>query len=116
MPARTYPHSIRFTKEEWRAVQEAAERLDMSPGAFVRDAAALAAADELGLDEGRLTPELVELLKRTFRAAHVLAFLKREELEKTGRLEEFEEVAETARILQNQTLAMDDEDEEDGEE
>lgn len=116
MAARTYPHSIRFTKEEWRAVQEAAERLDMSPGAFVRDAAALAAADELGLDEGRLTPELVELLKRTFRAAHVLAFLKREELEKTGRLEEFEEVAETARILQNETLGMDDEDEEDGEE
>ena len=115
MAARTYPHSIRFTEEEWRAVQEAAERLDMSPGAFVRDAAALAAADELGLDEGRLTPELVELLKRTFRAAHVVAFLKREELEKAGRLEEFEEVAETARTLQNQTLGMNDEDEEDGE-
>ena len=63
MAARTYPHSIRFTQEEWRAVREAAERLDMGPGAFVRDAAARAAADELDLDEGRLTPELVELFK-----------------------------------------------------
>ena len=110
MAARTYPHSIRFTKEEWRAVQEAAERLDMNPGAFVRDAAALAAADELGLDEGRLTPELVELLKRTFRAAHVVALLKHEELERAGRGGEFEEAAKTARIVQDETLGLDDED------
>ena len=92
-------------------MQEAAERLDMSPGAFVRDSAALAAADELGLDEGRLTPELVELLKRTFRAAHLLALLKQEELDRTGRAREFEEAAKTARIVQDETLGMDDEDE-----
>ena len=97
-------------------MQEAAERLDMNPGAFVRDAAALAAADELGLDEGRLTPELVELLKRTFRAAHVIAFLKRDELENAGMLGDFEKAAETARTLQNETLGVDDEDEENGEE
>ena len=110
MPVKRYPHSIRFTKEEWRAVQEAAERLDMSSGAFVRDAAALAAADELGLDEGRLTPELVELFKRTFRAAHLLASLKRRELDGAGRGGEFEEAAKTARIVQDETLGVDDED------
>ena len=76
-----------------------------APGAFVRDAAARAAADELDLDEGRLTPELVELFKRTFRAAHVLAFLKREEFERAGKIEDFEEAAKAARFLQDETLA-----------
>ena len=36
MAVRTYPHSIRFSSDEWRAVTQAAERLDMMPGAFVR--------------------------------------------------------------------------------
>ncbi len=111
MAARTYPHSIRFTNEEWRAVREAAERLDMGPATFVRDAAARAADDELGLDEGRLTPELVELFKRTFRATHVLAFLKHDELERAGKLGEFEEAAKAARSVQDETLGVDDEDE-----
>ena len=109
MAARTYPHSIRFTKEEWRAVQEAAERLDMGPGAFVRNAAARAAAGELDLDEGRLTPELVELFKRTFRAAHLLAYLKREELEQLERLEDFTRAAGDARNVQDEMLGIEDE-------
>ena len=109
MASRTYPHSIRFTKEEWRAVQEAAERLDMTPGAFVRDAAARSANDELDLDEGRLTPELVELFKRTFRAAHLLAYLKREELEQLERLEDFTRAAADARKAQDQMLGIEDE-------
>ena len=110
MAARTYPHSIRFTNEEWRAVREAAERLDMMPGAFVRDAAARAAAEELDLDEGRLTPELVDLVKRTFRAAHLLALLKHDELERAGRVDDFEKAAEVARNLQDRTLGTDEED------
>ena len=91
-------------------MREAAERLDMGPGAFVRDAAARAAADELDLDEGRLTPELVELFKRTFRAAHLLAQLKHGELERAGRVEDFEKAAEVARSLQDRTLGTDEED------
>jgi len=110
MAVLTYPHSIRFSKEDWRAVCEAAERLDMTPGAFVRDAAARDAAAELGLDEGRMTPELVELFKRTFRAAHLLALLKHEELERSGRAEDFERAAEVARSLQDRTLGVDEED------
>ena len=90
-------------------VREAAERLDMMPGAFVRDAAARAAADELGLDEGRLTPELVELFKRTFRGVHLLALLKHDELEQAGKAGDFEEAAKAARIVQDETLGVDDE-------
>ena len=51
MAIRTYPHSIRFSSDEWRAVTQAAERLDMMPGAFVRAAAARAAAEGLDLDK-----------------------------------------------------------------
>jgi len=59
MAVRTYPHSIRFSSDEWRAVTQAAERLDMMPGAFVREAAARAATQGFDLDESRLTPELI---------------------------------------------------------
>ena len=109
MAVRTYPHSIRFSSDEWRAVSEAAERLDMMPGAFVREAAARAAAGGLDPDEGRLTPELIELFKTTFRGVHVLAFLKRQELVELDRLEDFERAVEHARSLQDETLGLDDE-------
>ena len=90
-------------------MREAAERLDMVPGAFVRDAAARAAAEELDFDEGRVAPELVELFKRTFRGVHLLALLKHEELERAGMAGDFEKAAEAARILQDRTLGTDDE-------
>ena len=107
MAVRTYPHSIRFSSDEWRAVTHAAERLDMMPGAFVREAAARAATQGSDLDEGRLTPELIELFKTTFRGVHVLAYLKRQEL--VDRLEDFETAVEHARSLQDETLGLDGE-------
>lgn len=50
----------------------------MRPGTFVRKVSARAAASEIDRDEDRLTPELAELIKRTFRGVHVLAYLKHE--------------------------------------
>ena len=81
MAVRTYPHSTRFSQNEWGAVTNAEERLDMMPGAFVREATARAAAEKGGLAEARLTSELINLLKKTFRGVQLLANLKREELE-----------------------------------
>ena len=106
MPPRTMPHSIRFTKEEWTNVRAAAERHDMMPGAFVRAAAARAAAEDLGLDGARLTPELIELLKRTFRGIHLLAYLKRQELAGQERDEDFRAAADNARLAQDETLGI----------
>ena len=96
MAIRTYPHSIRLTQYEWRAESKAAERLDKKLGAFVREATARAAAEDAGLSDVRLRPEVVDLLKKTFRGVHVLAFLKRVELEELDRLEDFETAAEVA--------------------
>ena len=51
--------SIRFTEFEWDAVTEAAEKAKLSPPLY--------------LYGGGLTPELTELIKRTFRGIHLLA-------------------------------------------
>ena len=40
MAIRSFQRSNRFTKNEWDAVIEAAEKAELTPGAFVRKAAA----------------------------------------------------------------------------
>ena len=111
MANQSFQRSIRFTKREWDAVIEAAEKAGVTPGTFVRNASARAAG-ALDLDEGRLTPELIELFKTIFRGVHVLAYLKRQELAERDRLEDFERAAEHAKSLQDDTLGLDDEAEE----
>ena len=108
MVMQSFQRSIRFSKSEWDAVIKAAEKADMTPAAFVRNAAARAAAEGIRLDEGHLTPELIDLFKRTFRGVHVLAYLKHGELEQLDRLEDFENAVEDARSAQDETLRMDD--------
>ena len=105
MAIRSFQRSIRFTESEWDAVVEAAEKVGMTPGAFVRKAVAHAAANDLYLYGGGLTPELAELIKRTFRGVHLLAYLKREELDKAGGEKDFRRAVEAAKIAQSETLA-----------
>lgn len=110
MPVRRQQRSIRFSADEWTAVTEAANRNDMTPGEFVREAATHAAAEKIGLGESRLTPALVELLKRTFRGVHILTYLKRRELSGDGSADVFQEAADAARTAQDRTIeiSMDD--------
>ena len=84
MAIRSFQRSIRFTNNEWDAVVEAAEKAGITPGSFVRKAAARAAADDLYLYGGGLTPELADLIQRTHRGVHLLTYLKREELAGSG--------------------------------
>ena len=100
----SFQRSIRFKKDEWDAVVEAAEKSGMTPSSFVRKAAARAAADDLYLYGGGLTPELAELIKRTFRGVHLLTYLKREELDGSGEGAYFDSAAEDARIAQVKAL------------
>ena len=110
MAVKRYPHSIRFSEDEWRSVVEAAERHELTPGEFVRGAAARVAAENLHLDRPQLTPELIDLIKRTFRGVHLLAFLKRLELSRDGAEDAFREAVEAARIAQAETLHPDERD------
>ena len=107
MAIRSFQRSIRFTEREWNAVTEAAEKAGTTPGGFVRKAAARAAADDLYPYGGGLTPELAELIKRTFRGVHLLAYLKREELGAVDRDEDFRRAADAAQVAQVETLGPD---------
>ena len=104
MAIRSFQRSIRFTKNEWDTVVEAAEKAGITPGSFVRKAAARAAADDLHLYGGGLTPELAELIERTYRGVYLLTYLKQEELDGSDRKKLFDRAAEEARIAQNRTL------------
>ena len=106
MAIRRRQHSIRFSNDEWNAIAEAANRNDMTPGEFVREAATHAAAEKIGLEEARLTPALVELLKRTFRGVHILTYLKRRELSGEGAADAFQEAADAARTAQARTIEI----------
>ena len=97
MKTRSFQRSIRFSDLELDAVIQAAEKAGLTPGAFVRKAAARAAADDLHLYGGGLTPELAEVIKRTFRAMHFLAWLKRGELAAASREGDIEAAAESAK-------------------
>ena len=112
MAISSFQRSIRFTNNEWDAVVEAAEKAGIAPGSFVRKAAARAAADDLYLYGGGLTPELAELIERTFRGVYLLTYLKQEELDGSDRKTLFDRAAEEARIAYNKTLGADRSDEE----
>ena len=66
--------SIRFSESEWNAVCEAAERRNLKPAEFVREAAADVAAREIDRDDSKLSPALIEMIERTFRGVHLLAY------------------------------------------
>ena len=104
--------SIRFSQSEWNAICEAAEQRRMKPAEFVRAAAAGVAAREIDLDDGRLTPELIELIRRTFRGMHLLAHLKREQLAARGKEDAFKRAVEAGELAEAQTFGRDKTDEE----
>ena len=68
---------------------------EVTLGAFVRKAAARAAADEFGLGDA-LMPDLAKLIKWTFRGVHLLAWIKREELDRAGGDRNYRSAAEAA--------------------
>ena len=61
-------------------------------------------ASRFDLDDGRLAPELIELIMRTFRGVHLLTYLKRAELAARGKENDFERATEAGWIAQSETL------------
>ena len=108
MPVKRHPHSIRFSQEEWESITRAAARHEIAPGEFVREAAGRVAAEKNGLAEVQLTPELIKLIKTTFRGVHVLAYLKREQLDRAGEQERFKRAVSVAQTAQLDTLSASD--------
>lgn len=98
-------HSIRFSKSEWKAVEEAASTRNDSPGEFVRNAALAVALDDTGATEGTLPRGLVNLIESTYRGVYFLAALKRDELVQEGRHEDLDRTHRGARLSQSELLA-----------
>ena len=108
MTIRRHQHSIRFSNDEWNAIVEAANRNDMTPGEFVRKTASRAAADRLDVKEARLSPELIERLKRTFRGVHILTYLKHWATSDREGADSFQQAAKSAQTAQSRLLRLGD--------
>ena len=94
--------TIRFSDPEWEIVEEAASRRGGSPAEFVRNAALTMAADPTSTDPGTLPPEIIELIKHTYRGVYLLATLKRDEMVADGRRDEIDRTLEGARKSQSE--------------
>ena len=80
----------------------------IAPGEFVREAAMRVARRGKRTVRRPVTPELIELLKRTFRGVHVLAYLKRQELAHTVEQDRFERAATAAKAAQSEIFTPSD--------
>ena len=77
----------------------------MAPGEYVREAAVRAAAETRGFSDVQMTPELIALIKKTFRGVNLLAYLKREELAAAGKHDCFKRAAAAAKTALYQALS-----------
>ena len=59
-------------------------------------------------DDGRLTPELIALIRRTFRGMHLLTCLKREEQAARGKEDAFKRAAKAGELAEAQTFREED--------
>ena len=99
------PRAIRFSESEWDRVRIAAAERGISFGSFVREAALGRAAEDFGEHSTALPPEIVELIKHTFRYAFIFSTMKRNEFVKDGRRKEVDEAVELARRAQAKILS-----------
>ena len=99
------PRAIRFSESEWDRIRIAAAERGISFGSFVRQAALGRAAEHFGDNSAALPPEIVELIKHTFRYAFIFSTMKRNEFVKDGRRKEVDKVVELARRAQAKVLS-----------
>ena len=104
-PEKRTQRSIRFSDPEWEVVETAATGRGIAPAEFVRNAALNAATHKSSTDSAIITPEIVELIKRTYRCAYILSTLKRDEMIKEGRGNEMDDMVDIARKAQEELLS-----------
>ena len=95
---------VRFADSEWELVKKAALGEKISAAEFVRNAALRAVAEPAREEFAALPPGVIEILKHTYRAAYILAILKRDEMIAEGRDEEIETITDMARVAQDSIL------------
>ena len=102
--ARRTRRNIRFSDPEWKLVEKAAEKRGITPSELVRNAA-LSIVDSVSqADMNGLSPELIEIIKRTYRGVYILSTLKRDEMLRAGHGGEMNRIVDEAREAQNEIL------------
>ena len=96
--------SIRFSDSEWEAVEKAAAERGMNAAEIARHATLGVASGRYGDERGALAPQYAELIERIFRSTHILVTLKRDELIRSGRREELDELVKSTRMLQESVI------------
>lgn len=99
------PRGVRFSESEWEQVRIAAAKRGISFGSFVREAAMTHAAADIPGNIAALSPELVQLVRHTFRYVCTLSTMKRNELIRAGHRDEVSKAAEFARKAEAELLS-----------
>ncbi len=99
------PRTIRFSDPEWERVETAAKRRGIAAAEFARTAVLDVADGKSITDSATITPEIVELIKRTHRCAYIISTLKRDEMIQEGRGHEMDDMVDIARKAQAELLS-----------
>ena len=89
--------TIRFSDPEWKRVEIAARRRGATAAEFIRNAALAATESE----SGTFPPEITAQIERIYRGVYLLSTLKRDEMNRDGRQEEFDRIMKDARESQD---------------
>ena len=102
-PKQTEPRtsrSIRFADLEWAGIQKEASARGMTAAELVRHAAVGLCAGKLAPPAQPFPPEIVAQIERVYRGVYLLSTLKRDEMFREGRQEEYERIRESAKDSQ----------------
>ena len=92
--------TIRFSDPEWERVEIAARRRGATAAEFIRNAALAATENE----SGTFPPGIAAQIERIYRGVYLLATLKRGEMLRDGKQEEFERIRKDARDSQDSIM------------
>lgn len=97
---RQTPRTIRFYDRDWARIETIAVMRGMTAAELVRSATIAAVGDRPALGGSR--DELTAQIEQIFRYVHIIATAMRNDMLKSGRGEELEELVRSARALQGE--------------
>ena len=92
---------VRFSDLEWDEVREAAQAVGITPAEFVRERILHLVRSPAVTATVSIPPDLVPLIERTFRYAHMLATKMRDDMIDDGHQDQLDQLVKNARELQD---------------
>lgn len=98
------PRSIRFSDFEWTCIEKEARERGMTAAELVRHAAVNIAKGKRTANSLPFPPEISAQIERIYRGVYLLSTLKRDEMLREGRREEFDRIMKDARESQDSIM------------